>query len=137
MDQRGTMSSNLERRSMSELLGATPAGGWRSNRWRNRPTAVAHWSKPLSALRSTKLSKVFTYDIVAMWRNYIAHLGRTSGNNGGWCGRGGSVQARHRWRQAPGLLRLNRGHQRGRRSSVILPGRLIWHGRWHTSTTVS
>jgi hypothetical protein len=131
------MASNPEHRSVSERLGEALAGGRRSGQRRNRPAAAARRSKPLPALRFTKLDKVFTYGIVATRRTYFAHLGRTSGNNGGWCGRGDSAQARRRWRRALGLLRLNRGHQRGRWSLVILPGRLIWHGRRHIGATAS
>jgi hypothetical protein len=54
--------------------------------------AAARRSKPLLALRSTKLDKIFTYGIVAMRRTNFAHLGRTSGNNGGWCGWGRLAQ---------------------------------------------
>jgi hypothetical protein len=131
------MASNLERRSTSEQLGATPARGRCSDRQCNWPTTAARWSKPLPALRSTKLDKIFTYGIVATRRTYFAHHGRTLGNNGGWCGRAGLAQARRRWRRALGLLRLNGGHQCGHRSSVILLGWLIWHGRRHTGTAVS
>jgi hypothetical protein len=38
--------------------------------------------------------EVFTFGIGATWKTYFAHLGRTAGNNGGWCGWGGSAQAR-------------------------------------------
>jgi hypothetical protein len=121
--------SNLHCRSRSGRLGATPAGGRCSGQWRNRAAVAAQRSWPYTTLQTSVFNKVFTYNIGATWRTYFAHLGMTSGNNGGLCGRGGSSHARRRWRRAPGLLRLNRGHQRGRRSSVILPGRLIWHGR--------
>jgi hypothetical protein len=97
------MASKSERRSASERLGETPARGRRSGQWSNRPMAAARRSKPLLALRSTKLDKIFTYGIVAMRRTNFAHLGRTSGNNGGWCGWGGSAQARRRWRWALGV----------------------------------
>jgi hypothetical protein len=129
--------SNLHYRSRSGWLGATPAGGRRSGRQCNRPAVAAHRSWPYTTLWTSVFDEVFTYGIGATWKNYFAHLGRTSGNNGSWCWWGGSTQARRQWRRAPGLLRLNRGHQRGRRSSVILTGRLIWHGRWHTCAAVS
>jgi hypothetical protein len=124
--------SNLHCRSQSRRLGATPARGRHSGRRRNWPAVAAHQSWPYTAFSTSVFDEVFTYGIRAMWRTYFAHLGRTSGNNGGWCGWGGSAQARRRWRLAPGLLQLNRWHQHGRRSSVILLGRLIWHG-WRAS----
>jgi hypothetical protein len=103
--------SNLHSISRNGRLGATLVGGRCSCRRHHRPTAAAHRSKTLLALRSTKLDKVFTYGIVAMQRTYFAHHGRTSGNRGGWCGQGGSAQAWCQWWRAPGLLRLNVGHQ--------------------------
>jgi hypothetical protein len=131
------MASNPERRSVSERLGATPTGRRHSGRWRIRPAAVARRSEPLPALRFTKLDKVFTYNIVATRGSRFAHHGMAADSGGGWRRRGDSAQARRRWRRALGLLWLNRGHQRGRRSSVIIPRRLIWHGRWHTGVAAS
>jgi hypothetical protein len=100
--------------------------------WRAQPATAAHRSKPLPALWFTKLDKVFTYGIVATRGSRFAHLGMAVDGGGGWRRRGNSAQAQRRWRRALGLLRLNRGHRRGCRSSVILSGQLIWHGRWHT-----
>jgi hypothetical protein len=44
-----------------------------------------------TVLRTSIFDEVFTYGIGVTWRTYIAHLGRTAGNNGGWCGRGSSA----------------------------------------------
>jgi hypothetical protein len=44
--------------------------------------------------------EVFTYGIGATWTTNFAHLGRMAGNNGDWCGRGGSAQARRQWQRA-------------------------------------
>jgi hypothetical protein len=134
---RGTMASNLERRLASGRLGATPSRGQCSGRRRNRPAVVAHRSWPYTVLQTLVFYEVFTYGIGTTWRTYFVHIGRTSVNNGGWWGRGGSAQARRRWRRAPGLLRLNRGHQRGCRPPVKLLGWSIWHGRWHTGVAAS
>jgi hypothetical protein len=78
--------------------------------------------------------KVYTYGIVATRRSHLAHLGMEAG---GWRWWGDSAQARRQWRRAPGLLWLNRAHQRGRRSSVILPWQLIWHGQRQTGAAAS
>jgi hypothetical protein len=58
---------------------------WRLGRQgrRARPMAVAHRSKPLPALRSTKHDKVFTYGIGATRGTRLAHLGLTAGDGGG------------------------------------------------------
>jgi hypothetical protein len=131
------MASNLERRSASERLGATPAGGRCSGRRRIRPVAAAHRSEPLLVLWFTKLDKVFTYGIVVMQGSRFAHLGMVVDGSGGWRRRGDSAQAQRRWWRAPRLLRLNRGHQHGHRSLLIISGRLIWHGWRHTGAAVS
>jgi hypothetical protein len=133
----GMMASNSECRSASEWLGATPARGRRSGWWRIQPMAVARRSEPLSALRFTKLDKVFTYDIVASRGSQFAHFGMAADDGGGWRRRGDSAQAQCRWQWAPGLLWVNRGHQCGHRSSVILLGRLIWHWRRDTGEAAS
>jgi hypothetical protein len=52
-----------------------PAGVARSW-WRARPAAAAHRSKPLPALRSTKLNKVFTSGIMATRGTRFVTLGR-------------------------------------------------------------
>jgi hypothetical protein len=117
------------------MLGATPAGGRRFGRWRNRPAVAAHRSWPYTA--TSIFNKVFTYGIGVTWRTYFSHLGRTAGNNDGWCGQGGTAQARRRWWRASGLLRLNWGHQHGHRSSVILLGWSIQQERRHTGVAVS
>jgi hypothetical protein len=57
------MASNLKRRSASEPLGASPAGG--------------------AALQSTVLDKVFTYGIMAMRGSRFAHLGIVADGSGG------------------------------------------------------
>jgi hypothetical protein len=49
-----------------------------------RPAVVAHRSKPLPALRFTKLDKVFTYNIVAMRGSRFTHLGMAADGGGGW-----------------------------------------------------
>jgi hypothetical protein len=125
------MASNSERRSVSEWLGATPAGGRCSGRRRNRPAAAARWSKPLPTLRFTKLDKVFTYGIMVTRGSQFAHFGMAADDGEGRRRRGDLAQARRRWQRALGLLWQNREHQRGRRSSVIIPGRLIWHEQRH------
>jgi hypothetical protein len=60
-------------------------GSWRLGRQGRRawPAAVAHRSKSLPALRSTKLDKVFTYGIVAMRGTRFAHLGMTADGGDG------------------------------------------------------
>jgi hypothetical protein len=78
------MASNPERRSASERLRATPAGGRRSGRQRNWPTVVTHRSKMLPALRFTKLDKAFTYGILATRGSRSAHLGMAADDGGGW-----------------------------------------------------
>jgi hypothetical protein len=74
---------------------------------------------------------------MATWESQFAHLGMAADGGGGWRRRDGSVQARRRWRWAPGLLRLNRGYQRGRRSSLILPGWAVAHRRGVELNTVA
>jgi hypothetical protein len=91
------MASNLEHRSASELLGATPAGGQSSGRLCNWPVAGAHRNKPLLALRFTKLDKVFTYNIVATQGSRFTHHGMAADGDGGGRRRGDSAQARNRW----------------------------------------
>jgi hypothetical protein len=49
-----------------------------------RPMAMAHRSKPLSALQSTKLDKVFTYGIVVTRGTRFAHHGMVEERGGGW-----------------------------------------------------
>jgi hypothetical protein len=51
--------------------------------WHARPAAVAHRSKPLLALWSTKLDKVITYGIVAMLGTQFTHLGMAADSGGG------------------------------------------------------
>jgi hypothetical protein len=104
---------------------------------RTRPAAAAHRSKPLPVLRFTKLNKVFSYGIMATRGSRFAHIGMAADGGGGWRWRGDLTQAQCRWRLAPGLLQLNQGYQRGHRSSVILPGWLIWHGRRYTGAAAS
>jgi hypothetical protein len=120
------MASNLERWSASGRLGATPAGGWCSCRRCGRPVVAAHRSWTYTVLRTSVFDEVCTYGIAVTWRTYFTHLGRMTGNHGDWCGWGGSAQAQCRRWWAPGLLRLNWGHLRGRRPSVKLLGRSIW-----------
>jgi hypothetical protein len=61
---------------------ARPTGAVRL--WqRARPAAMAHRSRPLSALWSTKHNEVFTYDIGAMWGTQLAQLVLTAGDGGG------------------------------------------------------
>jgi hypothetical protein len=62
-------------------MATQPAGAARS-RQRTQPVAVAHRSKPLPALRSTKLDKVFTYGTVATRGTRFARLG-TAVDGGG------------------------------------------------------
>jgi hypothetical protein len=78
------MADNLERRSVSERLGATPARGRRFGRRHIRPAAVAHRSEPLLALRFIKLDKVFTYGIVVTRGSRFVHLGMAADGGGGW-----------------------------------------------------
>jgi hypothetical protein len=85
---------------VSEQLGVTLAGG-------GAPDGGADRRWPYTTLRTSVFDEVFTYGIEATWLTYFAHLGRTAGNDGGWCGWGGSVQTRCRCWRAQGLLRLN------------------------------
>jgi hypothetical protein len=62
------MASNPECRYASERLGAM----------------AARLTEPLPALRFTKLDKVFTYGIVAMWGSQFAHHGMAVDGGGGW-----------------------------------------------------
>jgi hypothetical protein len=48
----------------------------------------------------TKLNKVFTYSIVAMWGSRFTHHGMAVDNGGGWQHQGGSVGFRRCRRQA-------------------------------------
>jgi hypothetical protein len=117
-------------------MATRPTGAVRS--WRRAwPTVVAHQSKPLPALQSTKLDKVFTYDIVVTWGTRFTHVGTAADDGGGWWRRGSLVGFGHQRRQAPVLLRWRWRHQRGRRSSAILLGQSIWHERQHTGAEVS
>jgi hypothetical protein len=84
-----------------------PAGGWRSGRWRGQSAVAVHWSWPYMVLQTSVFDEVFTYGIDATWQTSFAHLGRTAGNYGGWCGWGGSAQAQRRCQQALRLLWLN------------------------------
>jgi hypothetical protein len=45
--------------------------------------ASAHWSWPYMALQTSVFDEVFTYGIEAAWQTYFAHLGMTTGNDGG------------------------------------------------------
>jgi hypothetical protein len=71
-------------------MATRPIGAVRS--WRRAwPTAVAHQSKPLPALQSTKLDKVFTYDIMATRGTRFTHVGTAADDGGGWRWQGGLV----------------------------------------------
>jgi hypothetical protein len=126
---KGTVASNLERWSASGWLGATPARG-AGLRSATQP-ARSGGSPELALYGAPDLGFLwgFTYGIEAMLRTYFAHLGRTVGNDGSWCGWGGSAQARCRCRRALGLLRLNWRHQRWHWPSVKLLGRSTWFWR--------
>jgi hypothetical protein len=50
---------------------------------RARPTVVAHRSRPLPVLRSTKHDEVFIYGIEATRGTRLAHLGLMAGDDGG------------------------------------------------------
>jgi hypothetical protein len=105
--------------------------------WRAQSMVAPCRSKPLRALRSTKLNKVFTYGIVAMWGTRFAHLGTAADNGDGWRQWGGLAGFGRRHRQASVLLQWKWRHQRGRRSSAILLRWSIWQGRQHTGAAVS
>jgi hypothetical protein len=78
------MASNPVRRSASERLGVTLAGGRRSGRRCNQHAVAARRSKPLPTLRFTKLDKVFTYGIMATWVSQFAHLGMAADGGRDW-----------------------------------------------------
>jgi hypothetical protein len=77
--------SNLSRWHRDGWLVATrPVGAARPRRC-TQPAVVAHWSRLLPALRSTKHDKVFTYGIRVTPGTHLAHLGLTAGDDGAPC----------------------------------------------------
>jgi hypothetical protein len=87
---------------VSGRLGTTPAGGGAPVGSVAGPAVVSHRSWAYTALWTSVFDEDFTYGMSATWRTYFAHFARTTGNNDGGCGRGGSARARRRCRRPPG-----------------------------------
>jgi hypothetical protein len=115
----------------------TRSAGAAQPRWRGRPTAAAHQSKLLPALRSTKHDMVFTYGIRATRGTHFAHLGTAVEGDGGWRQR--CLPFEPMWQQPAPLAALQRWgvHRWKRWTSWKLLGWSAWHRRQHTSAAVS